>query len=88
MGAFTDSCSVARPGNIEMMITDSEATWNGMSSDLSRIYGRLIYIDANGLHLKNNDLSWGDSSKVTATTIEGSWSFSGCGGTFSVTKQP
>ena len=87
VGAFTDSCSVVTPGNIALSITETTSTWNGMSSDLSRIYGALIAIDATGLHLKNNALPWGDSSTVTATTIAGNWSFGGCGGTFSVTKQ-
>ncbi|MBV5341723.1 MAG: hypothetical protein J0665_19575 [Deltaproteobacteria bacterium] len=87
VGEFTDSCSVNNPGNIDLSITETTSTWKGMSSDLSRIYGALILIDATGLHLKNNALSWGDSSTVTATTIAGNWSFGGCVGTFSVEKQ-
>ncbi|MFA7059768.1 MAG: hypothetical protein WC156_02985 [Pedobacter sp.] len=86
VGTFTDSCGV-NPGNIELSITETTATWFGMSSDLSRVYGTLISIDATGLHLKNNALSWGNSSNVNNTTIDGIWSFDGCSGNFSVTKQ-
>ena len=87
-GAFTDSCSTVGAGKLELSITEATATWFGASSDSSRFYGTLIIIDSSGLHLKNNALNWGDSSKVTETTIEGAWSSGGCGGTFSIVKQP
>jgi hypothetical protein len=86
LGTFTDSCGVT-PGDIELSITETTATWFGMSSDLSSVYGTLISIDATGLHLKNNVLSWGNSSNVNNTTMDGTWSFGGCSGNFSVTKQ-
>ena len=88
LGAFTDNCSTTGSGKLELSITEATATWNGITSDSSRIYGTLIAIDGSGLHLKNNGLSWGDSSKIAGTTIEGAWSSGGCGGTFTVVKQP
>lgn len=86
VGTFTDSCDV-NPGDIELSITETTATWFGRSYDSSRVYGTLISIDASGLHLKNNALSWGNSSNVNDTTIDGTWSLGGCSGSFSVTKQ-
>lgn len=88
LGAFTDSCSTTGAGQLELSVSAVTATWVGMSSDSSRFYGTLISIDATGLHLKNNALLWGDSTTVTDSTINGTWSFGGCGGTFSVIKQP
>jgi len=86
-GAFTDSCSTTGPGKIDLSVSEAKATWFGMSQDSSRFYGALILIDNTGLHLKNNTLQWGDSTKVTDTTIDGTWSFDDCGGTFKIVKQ-
>ena len=87
LGTFTDSCA-ATPGTIVVSISAATAIWVGISSDLARIYGAQVAIDANGLHLKNNALSWGDSSSISATAIAGSWSSGSCNGTLNVLKQP
>ena len=86
-GAFTDSCSTTGAGKIDLSVLEATATWFGMSQDSSRFYGANLLIDGTGVHLKNSTLQWGDSNKVTDTTIEGTWSFGGCGGTFNVVKQ-
>jgi len=88
LGTFDDSCSTTGAGRLELSITETTATWFGSSADSSRIYGTLITIDGSGLHLKDNSLNWGDSNEVTDSSIKGTWSSGGCGGTFSIVKQP
>ena len=88
LGTFTDSCTPAKSGSLQMSITDISATWWGFSSDSTRVYGDLIAIDGTVLNIKNSTASWGSSLSITASTIAGTWSFGSCSGTFSVNKQP
>ncbi|MFZ4857554.1 MAG: hypothetical protein ACOYL3_14265 [Desulfuromonadaceae bacterium] len=83
-GTFTDSCTPAKAGSLGMSITATTATWWGISSDSTRVYGDLIAIDGTVLNLKNSAASWGTSSSITASTVAGTWSSGSCSGTFSV----
>ncbi len=87
VGTFTDTCSVNN-GDLQFSISETAASWYGMSHDLTRNYGTLLSIaTASSVRLSNNTLSWGASTSVSATTIDGTWSYEGCGGFFKVIKQ-
>jgi hypothetical protein len=86
-GAFTDSCDTAKnDGEINLVVTGTNATWWGQSDDMARNYGTAVSIADPRIRLMDGESLWSEGVKISDTRIEGIWSFNGCSGTYYLNK--